>query len=58
MEYDGEGATSARSSIAPFDASQKPFDLPLNADQSVLASVIAEQIESDDSDETGENDIL
>jgi hypothetical protein len=53
VEFDGDGLASARSSIAPFDASQKPFDLPLNADQSVLASVIAEQVDSEDRDETG-----
>lgn len=53
VEYDGDGVGSVRSSIAPFDVSQKPFDLPLNADQSILASVIAEQIDSEDRDETG-----
>ena len=55
VEYDGEGPISARSSVTPFDATQKPFDLPLNADQSVLASVIAEQVDSDDRDETSEH---
>ncbi|KAF8499449.1 P-loop containing nucleoside triphosphate hydrolase protein [Gautieria morchelliformis] len=52
VEYDGEALASARSSLAQLDASQKPFDLPVNADQSVLASVIAEQIDTEDRDET------
>ncbi|KAF8496311.1 hypothetical protein JB92DRAFT_2834629 [Gautieria morchelliformis] len=52
VEYDGEALASARSSLAQLDASQKPFDLPVNADQSVLAGVIAKQIDIQDRNET------
>ncbi|KIJ45660.1 hypothetical protein M422DRAFT_75069 [Sphaerobolus stellatus SS14] len=52
VEYDHDGTFSARSSLDALGAAQKPINLSPEIDQSILARVMAEQIDPSDKDDT------
>ena len=53
VEYDHDGTFSARSSLDAFGAAHKAINLSPEIDQSILARVMAEQIDPSDKDDTG-----